>query len=127
MERWSAEARGHGSATSSAVVSMVAPLWCGQRARESMGEHEREQRVSEGRLGQVGLHSMKSRAHVQPWWGIPYYMVTTRHNLEHMVRVTMPDLEAIFGPALLRTGLWVFKQSYFSPDALQLVLRVFSH
>ena len=62
-ERWSV-GEGHSGATSSAAVSMAAPLWCGHRARESMGEREREQRVSEGCLGQLDLHPRKSKVHV---------------------------------------------------------------
>ena len=33
--------------------------------------------------------------------------------------VTVPALESVFGPALLRTGLWALKQNYSSSDALQ--------
>ena len=37
----------------------------------------------------------------QPWWGCGQCMIATRHNLEHVVCVAVPDLEAISGLALL--------------------------
>ena len=59
--------------------------------------------------------------------GVPCCMVTMRHNLEHVVCVAVPDLEAIFGPTLLQTSNGPLNKVIFSPDALQLVLRVFVH
>ena len=39
--------KAHSSGSELGSVTMVAPLWCSQSASESLGEREREQRVSE--------------------------------------------------------------------------------
>ena len=42
-----------------------------------------------------------------------------RQNNEHVACVFVPDLGSVFGPSLLRIGLWALKQNYSPSDALQ--------
>ena len=72
--------------------------------RECLPQHRHEGKVGHtAEEGARGVHARRPR----------------RQSVEHVECVAVPDLDSIFGPVLLRTGLWAFKQSCSSSNALQ--------
>jgi hypothetical protein len=79
-----------------------------RRRRASNGEH------GASRSGSVSMTREEVAGHVARRWGMELGLVATQrrtcrsftHCLEHVVCVNQSDLEAMFGPAMGRTGLW---------------------